>query len=175
MTEAQDLPYLQAVIKETLRILPGLGNNFVRVIPEGGLTIADHFFPAGVHPYSPRLQALMIDVFQTMVGMNAFVAHANRDVFGPDADEFRPERWLGHSDAVTQIDQYFLSFGRGPRSCVGKNIALLMLNTLIPELVLRFDFEPMNLEREWTVYNDTFMYQEGFQVKVHERVIGGAR
>ncbi|KAL8888387.1 MAG: hypothetical protein Q9215_004183 [Flavoplaca cf. flavocitrina] len=158
MVEAQELPYLQAVIKETLRIFPGLGNNLVRVIPEGGLTIADHFFPAG-----------------TVVGINAFVAHANRDVFGPDADEFRPERWLGHSDAVTQMDQYFLSFGRGPRTCIGKNIALLMLNTLIPELVLRFDFKPMDPEKEWTVYNDTFMYQEGFEVKIRERVIGGAR
>ncbi|KAL8867886.1 MAG: hypothetical protein Q9198_008358 [Flavoplaca austrocitrina] len=139
MAEAQELPYLQAVIKETLRIFPGLGNNL------------------------------------TVVGMNAFVAHANRDVFGPDADEFRPERWLGQEESVMQMDQYFLSFGRGPRTCIGKNIALLMLNTLIPELVLRFDFKPMDPEKEWTVYNDTFMYQEGFRVKVRERVIGGAR
>ncbi|KAL8867362.1 MAG: hypothetical protein Q9198_008545 [Flavoplaca austrocitrina] len=158
MAEAQELPYLQAVIKETLRIFPGLGNNLVRVVSEGGLVIADHFFPAG-----------------TVVGMNAFVAHANCDVFGPDADEFRPERWLGQEESVMQMDQYFLSFGRGPRTCIGKNIALLMLNTLIPELVLRFDFKPMDPEKEWTVYNDTFMYQEGFRVKVRERVIGGAR
>ena len=132
--------------------------------------------------------------------MNAFVAHANRDVFGPDAGEFRPERWLGQEESVMQMDQYFLSvsqtssltrdlvflivsmhlksaeadnyvrppFGRGPRTCIGKKIALLMLNTLIPELVLRFDLEPMNPEREWTVYNDTFMYQEGFRVEVRE-------
>lgn len=49
-----------------------------------------------------------------------------------------------------------------------------MLNTLIPELVLRFDFEPMDPEKEWTVYNDTFMYQDGFRAKVRERVIGSA-
>ena len=66
-------------------------------------------------------------------------------------------------------------FGRGPRTCIGKDIALRMLNTLIPELVLRFDLEPMDSEEEWTVYDDTFMYQEGFRVKVRERVIGGAR
>lgn len=47
MTAAHDLPYLQAVLKEVLRIFP-LGVNQVRVVPEGGLTIANQFFPAGV-------------------------------------------------------------------------------------------------------------------------------
>ncbi|KAL9021012.1 MAG: hypothetical protein Q9185_001768 [Variospora sp. 1 TL-2023] len=92
MTEAQDLPYLQAVLKETLRMFPSLGNNLVRVVPEGGLTIAHQLFPAG-----------------TIVGMNAFVAHANRDVFGPDADDFRPERWLADQEIVARMEQYFLS------------------------------------------------------------------
>ncbi|KAL8764808.1 MAG: hypothetical protein Q9209_007868, partial [Squamulea sp. 1 TL-2023] len=92
MTEAQQMRYLQAVLKETLRMFPGLGNNQVRVVPEGGLTISDQFFPAG-----------------TVVGMNAYVAHANRDVFGADADDFRPERWLGDDDSRTQMEQYFLS------------------------------------------------------------------
>ncbi|KAL8872964.1 MAG: hypothetical protein Q9174_001498 [Haloplaca sp. 1 TL-2023] len=152
ITEAQELAYLQAVLKETLRVFPGLGINLVRTVPEGGMMILNHFFPAG-----------------TTVGMNAFVAHANREVFGDDASDFRPERWLGDAERVTQMDEYFLSFGRGPRSCVGKNIALLLLNTLIPELVLRFDFEPADPGKEWTVYDDVFMYQSDFHVKVRQR------
>ncbi|KAL8851458.1 MAG: hypothetical protein Q9221_003637 [Calogaya cf. arnoldii] len=155
MAEAQELPYLQAVLKETMRMFPGLGNNLVRVVPDGGLTIVKQFFPAG-----------------TVVGMNAFVAHANRDVFGQDADEFRPEPWLGDEDTVAQMDQYFLSFGRGPRNCVGRNIALVMLNTVIPELVLRFEFIPVDPEKEWTIHNDAFMYQEDFQVEIRERMVG---
>ncbi|KAI4236460.1 MAG: hypothetical protein LQ349_002532 [Xanthoria aureola] len=155
-TAPQDLPYLQAVLKETLRIFP-LGVNQVRVVPEGGLTIADQFFPAG-----------------TLVGMNAYATHANRDVFGLDADDFRPERWLGHDETVTQMDQYMLSFGHGPRNCIGRNIAHLLLNALIPELVLRFDFMLMEPDKEWTVYNDTFMYQKDLLVKVRERVMADA-
>ncbi len=44
--------------------------------------------------------------------MNANVAHANRDIFGFDADDFRPERWLGHLEAVAQMDQYFLTVSK---------------------------------------------------------------
>ncbi|KAL8854153.1 MAG: hypothetical protein Q9221_001075 [Calogaya cf. arnoldii] len=135
-TEAQDLPYLQAVIKEAMRIFPGVGNNILRKVPEGGLTLADQFLPAG-----------------TTVGINPYVAHANRDVFGPDADDFRPERWLVNQETAAQMDQYFLS---------------------VTELVLRFEFTPINPEEEWTVYDDVFMYQENFQVQVKERSVKGA-
>ena len=47
MKEAQNVPYLQAVIKESLRILPN-GLHFPRVVPKGGLTLAGRFFPEGV-------------------------------------------------------------------------------------------------------------------------------
>ena len=50
MKEAQNIPYLQAVIKESLRILPN-GLHFPRVVPEGGLTLAGRFFPQGVSHY----------------------------------------------------------------------------------------------------------------------------
>ena len=47
MKEAQNIPYLQAVIKESLRILPN-GLQLPRLVPKGGLTLAGRFFPEGV-------------------------------------------------------------------------------------------------------------------------------
>ena len=47
LKEAHDTPYLQAVIKESLRILPN-GLHLPRVVPKGGLTMAGQFFPQGV-------------------------------------------------------------------------------------------------------------------------------
>lgn len=47
-TEAQQMPYLQAIIKETLRVHPAVGQPLARVVPPGGATLNDYFFPAGV-------------------------------------------------------------------------------------------------------------------------------
>jgi cytochrome P450 len=46
--ESQDMPYLQAVIKEALRMHPATGLPLERVVPEGGATISGTFFPEGV-------------------------------------------------------------------------------------------------------------------------------
>lgn len=48
---------------------------------------------------------------QTKVGINPWVAHANRSVYGEDADVFRPERWLeeGSMDGENKMEQYFFT------------------------------------------------------------------
>ena len=46
--ETQEMPYLQAVIKEALRLHPAVGQPLERVVPAGGTTIAGQFFPGGV-------------------------------------------------------------------------------------------------------------------------------
>ncbi|KAL8810354.1 MAG: hypothetical protein Q9223_007773, partial [Gallowayella weberi] len=74
---AHSLPYLDAVIKEAGRLHPPFGLPLERIVPAGGATICRQRFKAG-----------------TIVGMSAWVVHRNRDVFGEDAGEWRPERWL---------------------------------------------------------------------------------
>jgi len=46
--EAQKMPYLQAVIKETLRLHPATGQPMARTVPPGGAELAGTFFPSGV-------------------------------------------------------------------------------------------------------------------------------
>lgn len=151
--QAAECPYLQAVIKETLRLHPGNGLGLPRVVPKGGLTLAGHYFSEG-----------------TEVGINAYVAHANRSVYGPDADAFHPERWIENDPAtLTKMENYFFTFGRGPRTCLGKNVSLMELSKLIPELVMRFDVAFEEPEKEWVVRNDWFVRQEGVQVKIRKR------
>lgn len=90
--ESQDMPYLQAVIKEALRLHPATGLPLWRVVPEGGAEICGQFFPGG-----------------TTVGLNTWVAHYNEDVFGPDAKVFRPERWIENDEEeIKRMDAYYL-------------------------------------------------------------------
>jgi cytochrome P450 len=81
------------VIKESLRLHPGVGYPLERVVPKGGATLCGIDIPAG-----------------TVVGMHAWVIHHNRNVFGEDADEFRPERWLeSGSGQLKKMERCFMS------------------------------------------------------------------
>lgn len=75
--ESQNLPYLQACIKEGLRMCSPTGLPMWRVVPKGGAEIMGRFFPEG-----------------SKVGINIWTAHYNKEVWGQDALRFRPERWL---------------------------------------------------------------------------------
>lgn len=75
--EVRNLPYLDACIKEAVRMHPPFGLPFERVVPAGGVTICGQRFEEG-----------------TVLGMNAWVANRHKPTFGEDAEDWRPERWL---------------------------------------------------------------------------------
>jgi cytochrome P450 len=52
---------------------------------------------------------LTIQSSQTVVGVNSWVAHANDEVFGPDAETFRPERWLESKEKASNMERSFMA------------------------------------------------------------------
>ncbi|KEF58699.1 uncharacterized protein A1O9_06625 [Exophiala aquamarina CBS 119918] len=122
LRETQSLSYLQAVIKEGMRIHPSVAFILPRHVPQGGCTIAGKFLPAG-----------------TRVGMNPYVVHRNREIFGEDADVFRPERWLERDEK--DMNRYMLQFGQGSRICAGRHISIMEMNKALVELIRNFNIE----------------------------------
>ena len=93
----ENLPYLNAVIKEGLRYSSGVVAGLLRIVPKEGATIAGKAVPGG-----------------TIVSCASPFVHFNKDVF-PEPRAFIPERWL--KDA--ELDRWLVSFSKGPRSCLG--------------------------------------------------------
>ncbi|KAF5845957.1 hypothetical protein GGP41_008439 [Bipolaris sorokiniana] len=155
--ESQEMPYLQAVMKEALRMHPATGLPLERVVPAGGAEISNVFFPEG-----------------TIVGINSWVAHRDGTIFGPDAHQFRPERWLvGDKERLAIMERNWMPFGLGARTCIGRHISFLEISKLIPMLVRDFDFTLAShlqaADQEWETTNHWFVKPRDFQVKVAAR------
>jgi cytochrome P450 len=166
---AQKMPYLQACIKEAMRLHPATGLPLSRVVPKEGAYIAGRYFPGGVRASSSRIGHALIRS-QAVVGVNTWVAHRNTGVFGSDAEQFRPERWLeATKEQLSRMEEYYLPFGHGSRTCIGKNISLLEISKLIPQLVTKFDIRLANENAKLECQNVWFVKQTNLMCRVSER------
>lgn len=121
--DVQELPYLQAVLSESLRFHSTSSLGLPRSVPVGGVTLAGKFFPEG-----------------SVVSVPAYTIHREKSVFGPDAEEYNPDRWLAEG-ARQKFEKAFVPFSVGPRACVGRNVAMQELSLLIAALIRRYDIE----------------------------------
>jgi cytochrome P450 len=118
-SEARQLPYLQAVIKEAMRLMPPASGAFFKTVPPEGDTIDGKFIPGG-----------------TQIGSSPLGIHCSKKIFGPDADLFRPERWIEASPErfahmTSTVD---LIFHYGKYQCLGKSVALMEFNKIFVEV-----------------------------------------
>lgn len=114
----ESLPYLRAVVRETLRLIPPAP--VTRREARVDTTVAGHVIPAGT-------------------GIIALHKHFNTlpEVWGPNAGSFEPQRWL--DEEAHCADKLFLTFNIGPRSCIGEGFARLEVSALLAALVGRFE------------------------------------
>lgn len=140
--ECQDLPYLDACIKEAYRLHPVIGLGLGRVA--SGLKMPDGF------------------VLQdgTTASMNAYVIQ-RQTLFGDDVDSFIPERWLCQANESVESYQERMNLwkrsdmffgGNGHRSCTGRHIALLETYKVIPTLLLKFEMKLEFPSEEWKIF-----------------------
>lgn len=158
--QARAIPYLEAVIRESLRLVPGEMFPQERVVPAGGLTLPDgQFVPPG-----------------TAIGFTSYVMHRNKAVWGADAEEFRPERFLREKDEsegafeerMRRYNDCDLSFGAGSRKCIGMNLGLMEVYKAVATLVALFEFE-LSTTEEWSLKAYLFPRATGITCRIRKR------
>ncbi len=117
--EAKELPYLQAVIKEGLRIWPPISSWLEKEVPPAGDVIEGRFVPGG-----------------TNIAIAGWAMQRDKSIYGADADVFRPERWLeADAEKLREMTRMLdLVFGYGRFGCLGRSIASIELNKVFVEV-----------------------------------------
>lgn len=115
------LPYLTAVIKEGLRLSFGNTSRIPRVALDQPIKYGDYEIAPG-----------------TPVSMTIPIVHFDERVF-PDAKSFHPERWV--EDKTGHLDKYLVTFCKGPRMCLGLNLAWAEMYVALSIIFRRFGSE----------------------------------
>ncbi|KAJ5250507.1 Cytochrome P450 E-class group I [Penicillium chrysogenum] len=118
------LPYLDAVIKETLRLYAPLPGSEPRSLPTAA-TIDGYTIP-------PR----------TVVSISPYALHRNPGVF-KDPTKFNPDRWLDPSKNVADMKKWFWAFSSGGRMCIGMHLAMAEMTTLVAAIYRKYKTTPM--------------------------------
>ncbi|CAF3475917.1 unnamed protein product [Fusarium graminearum] len=151
VAQARELPYLQAVIYEGLRIRPVTTGPQSKEVPPGGDTINGHFIPEG-----------------TSIAINFPAIMGSKKLFGPDADVFRPERFtdLQDPDLAEMRRNVEMNFGNGRWMCAGKPIAFMELHKVYFELLRAFDFQLVEPLKPMTSESYSLFRDHGLNVRV---------
>jgi cytochrome P450 len=156
-SQAARMPYLEACVKEGLRMWPPVVGLMSKEVPPGGATLLGKFVPGG-----------------TCIGYSAWGLHRKKETFGPDADIFRPERWLaGDKDDPRLADMnrtIDLVFGYGKNACLGKPIAQMEMRKAVAELLRRFDISIVKPEKPFNNVNRNGLFiQDDMFVRFEKR------
>ncbi|KAG2170506.1 hypothetical protein VTO58DRAFT_107481 [Aureobasidium pullulans] len=109
------LPYLDAVVKEGLRVFPPIPMSFPRYTPESGTTLDGYYIPGHV-----------------IVSCQPWTLHKDPTVF-PSPEQFNPQRWLEEKGELER-NRMFFAFSQGARGCIGKHLALAEMKILLREV-----------------------------------------
>jgi cytochrome P450 len=110
------LRYLKACVREALRLDPPGVSYLPRWVKSGGWTLPGNqgFIPS-----------------ETEIASSPWVIGRNKNIYGEDADEYRPERWLENVERAEEYAKFDFAWGFGTRRCLGKGLAMFGIYKII--------------------------------------------
>ncbi|KAJ7028058.1 cytochrome P450 [Mycena alexandri] len=136
--ELNELPYLEAVIKESMRLRPSVEYT-------SRVAAMDDILPLGEPVVDKRGKAYSaIPVLKGQkIHLPLRALNVDKGLWGADADEFSPERWEKLPEAVSTIPSVYshlFSFYAGPHGCIAYRYAVIEQKALLFNLVRSFEF-----------------------------------
>ncbi|KAF8701320.1 hypothetical protein HU200_033649 [Digitaria exilis] len=151
--DTKDLVYLQAALIESLRLYP----------PgpiERKVVLANDVLPSGHHLRAG--ETVLISIY-AMGRMEA--------LWGKDCHDYRPKRWLSEDGASLRYvpSHKFMAFNTGPRMCLGKDIAMAQMKTIVAAVVWNFDMEVVEGQNIEPKLSCLLQLKNGLRMMVKER------
>ncbi|KAK5988252.1 Cytochrome P450 monooxygenase -like protein [Cladobotryum mycophilum] len=119
-----------ACIKESLRVFTPFASSLPRVAGKDGVTIGSCTFPPG-----------------TVLSLHPWVIHHSKELWGPDAGQYNPERWF--TEDIATRERYLISFSAGYSSCPGQNMARIQLSKLTATIMRDYDIRLVDENKPW--------------------------
>ncbi|KAH7323309.1 cytochrome P450 [Rhizoctonia solani] len=155
-----ELPYLDGVVREALRLYPPF-TVITRVCQE------DTVLPLAYPINTPSGKIASIPIKKgTVVFLNNTFYNRHKDIWGERADEFLPERWVGKRlNEVTQTElrlpgvySSMMTFGAGTHGCIGVKFAVMEIKAIVAGMIRKFKFGPATQECTWLNLGIQFPY-----------------
>ncbi|RLN41371.1 hypothetical protein C2845_PM01G07840 [Panicum miliaceum] len=153
LDELREMHYVHAAITDSMRLYPPVPANSLHVQ-------ADDVLPDGT--------AVQAGWF---VGYNLYAMGRMESVWGEDAREYRPERWLNPADGTFRPDSpfRFVAFHAGPRLCLGKEMAYIQMKSIVAGVLEELDVAVDGAYRPRQVPSLMLRMADGLPVTVKPR------
>ncbi|KAK1693304.1 hypothetical protein QYE76_010001 [Lolium multiflorum] len=153
--ETKSMAYLRAALYETLRLYPPG--------PTERKTVAvDDIMPSGHEVHAGDTILISVYAMGRMEGL-----------WGQDCLDYKPERWLSENGKELRYvpSHKFLAFNSGPRTCPGKEIAVMQMKTIVSAVVWNFDMEVVEGQTIQPKMSSLLQMKNGLAVKLKRREI----
>jgi len=136
------LPYLDSVLREILRLHPPV-TQLIRIAEEDDiLPLATHIKDAS----GAQKESICVAKGESII-VPIRALNCSKTLWGPDALEFSPERWMNNERGLTdqakaiQGFHHLFTFGDGPRICIGRAFASAEFKAVLSVLIRNYVFE----------------------------------